>query len=178
MPFQIVDKKRFAILIVIILMLVCAVLFFGIKFFKKESREKPKENLKIEELQGEVYEALIQLFDQGSNSPERADSSSLKKGDVVVIFPEKHSWSETEKTSYLILKLKITEEEADRLLQPEIIETQESIDKLTEPQKKIRRARKYRLKIENIGFDLQKFWNDPVQPNPDEIFSNSLIEEK
>ena len=173
MHIEIVDKKRFTLLVGAIMVLIAASVFFGTKFLKKNSKIDIQESPTL-------YEALVQPFNQGSgNSEVEKDTSALEKGDVVVVFPEGHPWSETEKTSYPILKLKITQEEVSKLLEP-IDEKAEANDKNKNQssRKKIIRARKYRLRIENLGFDIQKFWENPVQPYADKIFDNSLIEEK
>ena len=66
-----------------------------------------------------TYEALVAVTDQKNSDPVEDAKSSLKAGDVLVILPEGHSWSDTEKISYLILKINLTEDQAQKLLQPE-----------------------------------------------------------
>lgn len=171
MPIRIVDRKRFTLLIAIVLAAVGMLILLGVKLSKKETGK--------EESKQRVYEALIQPFDQNSTDSAKEDPSALEKGDVIVIFPEGHPWSDTEKTSYLILKLKLTEEDANKLVEPET-ETVQGKDgeEGRAAETKTVRARKYRINIESLNFDLQKFWEIPVQPYPDKALDNSLIQTK
>lgn len=137
-----------------------------------------------------IYEALVAVTDQKASDPAEDLRSSLKTGDVITILPEGHQWSDTEKTSYLILKLKLTEDQAQKLAQPETkkIDPEKAglsagqspaLDaKEREPRQETVRARQYRLKIETLGFDVQKFWQEQKQPYPDKIFDWKLTEKK
>jgi ketol-acid reductoisomerase len=116
--------------------------------------------------------------------------SSLKAGDVLVVLPEGHQWSDTEKTSYLLIKMKLTEEEAQKLMQAETKEVKSSVgeDKKAELsdrqssalEKRLEtvRERAYRLKIETLGFDVQKFWENNQQPFQDKVYDWKLAEKK
>lgn len=175
MAIRIVNKKRFAFLIGTVLAIVGMLIFFGIKLSKKETG-KESANVNSEE---RVYEAMVQPFDQESDDTNKTNDSSLKKGDVIVIFSEGHSWSESEKTSYLILKMKLTKEDADKLLEPVTKEVEESSDeKNMGPRKETVSARKYRVKIESLNFDLQQFWENPIQPYSNQVFDSGIIEQK
>ncbi len=171
MPIKIVDKKRFMILIAIASAMIGILIFFGVKLFSSESGNGKQEE--------RIYEALIQPFDQESDSSNNENDTSLKKGDVIVIFPEGHPWSESEKTSYLILKLKLIEDDANKLVEAETEEIQgKESEEGRAMERRTIRARKYRIKIESLNFDLQKFWENPVQPYPDKVFDSGIIEEK
>lgn len=149
----------------------------------------------------QVYEALVAVTDQKNSDPVEDARSSLKAGDVLVVLPEGHSWSDTEKISYLILKLNLTEEEAQKLLAPETKEAEpkkvepsdtgkaelsdrqsSALDKQMETARgelvETVRARAYRLKIETLGFDLQKFWENSQQPFQDKTYDWGLAEKK
>ena len=96
---------------------------------------------------------------------------------MIVIFPAGHQWSQTERISYLILNLRITDQEAQELTQPQ---TKASGSPTAEepggPQEETVRARAYRLKIETLHFDPNTLWK--AQPFPDRIFDDTLIEKK
>jgi uncharacterized membrane-anchored protein len=63
-----------------------------------------------------TYDVLVQVRDQKTGDSEDEDmKTSLKKGDVVLLKEEGHVWSNTEKVSYLILKMNLTEKEAQKL---------------------------------------------------------------
>lgn len=131
-----------------------------------------------------TYEALVAVTDQKASDPAEDLRSSLKAGDVMVVLPEGHQWSDTEKNSYLLIKMKLTEEQAQNLLAPEQKTVKEEVPSGPDGKKETRerqdtiRARAYRLKIESLGFDVQKFWENPVQPYADKIFDWKLAEKK
>lgn len=186
MAIKIVAKKRFFVFGFVTLALVGLLIFLGIKFFPSEFLKNLGINQSSEETKGEthLYEALVQPFGEKPENPLTQENSALSQGEVVVIFPEGHLWSETEKTSYLILRLNITEEEAQQLVEAETqgIDLEETkTEEGTAPlplKRETLRARKYRLKLEELNFDLQKFWENPTQPYENQIFDSLLIEEK
>jgi hypothetical protein len=139
------------------------------------------------ENQGSVYEALVMPKDQTNADPQEDARSSLKAGDVMGIFPEGHVWSDTEKQSYLLLKLTLTDAEAQELTQPQTKSSgSPASDKTLGPpsdgmalagkQEETVRARAYRLKIETLQFDPNTIWK--AQPFPDKVFDDKLIEKK
>jgi hypothetical protein len=143
--------------------------FFLIKHFKKPKQE------------AQVYEALVMVVDQKAADPVEDARSSLKKGDVIAIFPEGHSWSDTEKISYLIIKLKITPDEANKLTQPKTKEVKvdrKGEDAKNMPDKDVQTvlARQYTLDLPS--FDTQKFWSEQKQPFEGKVFSGSIIRKK
>ena len=173
MPIQIADKKRFFLFVGTIIVLLAILVFLGVRLF---NRDMGKEELPETPA---VYEAITMITDETSGEAEGGKDNSLKKGDVIAVFPEGHPWSETEETSYLILKLRLKKEEADKLLESVTRELEGGEEEREfGSRQEIIQARKYRLKIESLGFDLQKFWENPVQPYFDQVFDSSLIEEK
>ena len=72
-----------------------------------------------------VYEVAIMMRSQNNSDPEEDARTSLKKGDVLVTQKEGHSWSKTEKVSYLILKMNLSEEQAQKLTQAKTKEIKE-----------------------------------------------------
>lgn len=192
--FKIVNKKRFFTLIAIVVLLI-ALSVWGI--FKYKNRNNPEN-------QEQIYEALVNIVDQKSGDPVEDARSSLKKGDVIAYFPEGHSWSSTEKNSYLIVKLKLKKEDAAKLMEAETkpgkeVELpsgsstskdkpafwgQEKVSATPEnktpkdmgPRQETVRARKYFLDLPS--FDVQKFWETQAQPFGDKVFSASIIDKK
>ena len=57
---------------------------------------------------------------QANPDPIEDARNSLKKGDVLIVQEEGHNWSKTEKISYLILKIDLSEEQKVKLTQPKI----------------------------------------------------------
>ena len=126
-----------------------------------------------------VYEALVAVRDQKESDPEEDRKNSMKKGYVIGVYNEGQKWSDTEKTSYLILKINLTEEERDILVRPvereaEIVVPMERGTGGKEMQKEIISLREFRIDLEKIGFD------DPdillkEQPFRDKIFGWEIV---
>jgi hypothetical protein len=146
-----------------------------------------RHNQNHNEKQGEVYEALVMPKDQTNPDPQEDARGSLKAGDVMGIFPEGHVYSDTEKQSYLLLKLTLTDAEAQELTQPQTKPSgSPTSDKsggpssaakaLEDKQDETVRARAYRLKIETLQFDINTIWK--AQPFPVKVFDDKLIEKK
>jgi hypothetical protein len=140
-----------------------------------------------------VYEALVQVEDRTLPDPAEDKKASLKKGDVLVIFPEGHAWSDAEREGYLLLKLKLTDKEAQKLVQPEMREknankpysvsadpaskNNKSSKKYIPPQhSEIIRARAYRVKIEKLKYNPTQFRTN--QPYLNVILGKGMIERK
>ena len=150
-----------------------------------------------------VYEVLVQVRDKkGSGTPEEIARTTLQKGDVLLVKKgEEHSWSKTEKVSYLILKMKLTEDEAQKLVMP--VER-----KLTRAEKKKERerfedgredipkeekerfedeldqrrattlARKYRVNMGKYFSDFEPNALVQGQPYQDKIYDWDIVEKK
>jgi hypothetical protein len=140
-----------------------------------------------------VYDVAVMLKDQTNSDPEEDARTSLKAGDVVLARETGREWSDTEKISYLILKMKLKQSQAMKLVEPEYVELSEKeaieeglIDKermgemekveLEEFLKKDVRARMYRIKIEDLEFDPMQVRN--AQPFPDQEFDWKIVEKK
>lgn len=168
---QIVNKKRFTLIILIAAAIIGAAIWGIVKFKNRNNPENKPQ----------AYEALVNVVDQKASDPVEDARSSLKKGDVIAYFPEGHSWSDTEKNSYLIVKIKLKSEDAAKLMEAETKEKKvegSTLDKEKNmgPQTETVVARKYRLDLPN--FDLQKFWGGGGQPFRDKIFDSGMIQKK
>ena len=173
----------------IVIALVVVILGVGFLLFKKFYHPEPKQ----------IYEVAIMVRDQHNSDPEEDRRTSLKKGDVLVVHPEGHNWSRTEKISYLILKMKLTKREAEKLMRPEEEElsrderkkrleemtkdrnlNKEEIKKIEEElkqERKMIRARLYKIDLNELGefkpVDLLK-----GQPFQDKVYDWSIVEKK
>ena len=164
--------------------LIIAGIVFGVVAWKKHKSSQKPEN------QPQVWEALVMIADQKTVDPVEDARSSLKKGDVIAYFPAGHPWSETEKISYLIVKIKLKPDEAAKLTEAKTKEVKRDVKAdngsngespsdaraLEGKQTETVLARQYRLRLP--GFDLQKFWGDHQQPFSDKVFSDSIIDKK
>ena len=63
------------------------------------------------------YEVAVVVRSQTNQDPIEDRRTSLKSGDVLVVQSAGHSWSTTEKISYLILPMELTATEAAKLMQ-------------------------------------------------------------
>ncbi len=137
---------------------------------------------------GEVktYQVLVSIRDNTMPDPIEDKKSSIKKGYVVGLYDENHEWSDTEKVSFLILKMKLNDTEASELTQP----VQKDIDLKTLPkdqqqaikeeknpqaQKETIAARAWKINLDKIGF------SDPNslltgQPYLDKVFGWEIVE--
>jgi uncharacterized protein YxeA len=161
--YKIENKKRFLIFILLILVGVFTLIaggFFGWKKYKES-----KNNHLGKEVQETVYEAMIQTKGQDKYESEENKKTFFENGDVVVIFPEGHSWSSGEKGE-AIIKLKLKKEDADKLMESETKETP-SRDGEKTPERETMRLRKYRIDLDEIDFQ-----------KPDKIYDKGVIEEK
>jgi hypothetical protein len=161
------------IIVFLVLLIVIGAYWVSKKIFKNE----PKQ----------IYQAAIMVRDQENSDPAEDRRTSLKSGDVLMVADENHKWSNTEKISYLILKMNLTESQKNKLTQPE--EREKEKNELTEEEKKIMeenenfetskeliRIRQYRIKIEDFDFeplDLLK-----GQPFLEEIYDWKIVEKK
>lgn len=180
MPSIIENKKRLVIFIAVIVLIIGGIIFAIVKWRTNSNPDNP-DNSDNSENQGSVYEALIMTQDEAPN--DKNSPSALRPGDVMVIFPEGHSWSETERISYLMLKLKLEKSDADKLVQPasrrraDVSASRGGPETIEGPEEEIVQARQYRIKIEKLDFDAKMIWKNG-QPYPDKIFDDSLIEKK
>jgi hypothetical protein len=158
-----------------------------------------KKNLFKPPLPKKVYEIAVQVRSQENSDPVEDMRTSMKAGDVIVVQDEGHSWSNTEKVSYLILKMSLDEEQKAKLTSPEERDQTrkekearkpKDFDKMPKEERKrfenemegrgqkvTVRTRKYRIDLEELNF------TDPntllsAQPYPDKIFDWGIVEEK
>lgn len=133
-----------------------------------------------------VYQVLVSVYDDKNSDPIEDKKSSMKKGYVIGVYDENHDWSETEKVSYLILKMSLNEKEVEKIIQPiqkkidikTLTEEQQQMmkeEKNAEVQKETVSAREYKIDLEKIGF------SDPNallqgQPFEGKIFDFKIVE--
>jgi hypothetical protein len=163
-------NKKTVIIGIVIVVLAAGGLFFGRKYLKP----KPKQ----------IYEALIAVRSQSNPDPKEDERNSLKAGDVILVLPEGHKWSETERVSYLILRMKMNEDQARTLVEPEQKTVKEEVPsgpdgkKEKQERQEILRARRYRINLEELDKNFNP--NDLLarQPYLDKVYDWSLVEKK
>lgn len=181
-------KKK--IIIGLILFSLLVILFLGFIFRKKIFKEAPKNECEV----------AVVVRGQYNADPSEDLKNSLKEGDVLVIQPAGHNWSNTERVSYLILKMSLTDDEKNRLAQPqerkvnndeinreeikrlEEIKDEKAKDRMKnelENRKITLRAREYRINLEKYfpGFD-PMILLDKGQPYLDKVYDWEIVEKK
>jgi len=144
----------------------------------------------------EIYEVAVMVKDQNNSNSDEDMSTSMKKGDVLVIKKEGQNWSRTELVTYLILKIELSEEQRQKLTQAQTEEVNRSkttdkeleglsseqkkefIEPRKEPEMKTIRPREYRI-------DMRKFKDfTPIdllnigQPYFEEVYDWGIVEKK
>ena len=163
-------KNIINIILVTLAVLIAAAIILKLpKNFRELKDEKAQQQ--------QIYAAAVQIRDQHNSDPEEDARTCLKKGDVLLVLPEDHTWSKTELISSLILKMKMTEEQAAKLTQPIKKESGEKREDGEPEEKEVIKMRKYRIKIEELNFDIEKL--SEGQPFENKMFNwEDIVEEK
>ena len=135
------------------------------------------------------YQVLVAAYDNKLSDPEEDKRSSMKKGFVVGVYDENHQWSDSEKISYLILKMKLNEKEVSKITEPieedidiktlpeeqqKMINEQKKEERNPEDLKKTISVRKYKVDLEKIGFsDMSVLLKG--QPFGDKVFDWGIM---
>lgn len=110
------------------------------------------------------FEALVVLRDQQYDNPETDRRSALKRGDVLSVRKLPHIWSDTEVTSYLVVRIKMTGKEADALIAPK------------KDGDTVIQARAKRIDLEKVGFAGNQVSSG--QPLEGKIFDTDIVKGK
>ena len=102
-----------------------------------------------------LYDVLIKLGDNTSPDPEEDERACYKEGDIVIVRPTGHMWSDTEKNSFLIVQLYLTEEEAQNLTRPKEVPTGE-VDAEGNPIMETVKRRAKKINLEEFGLSKEK----------------------
>lgn len=128
------------------------------------------------------YEVLVSVRDESNPDPEEDKRSSMKKGYVIGVYNEGQKWSDTERISFLILKMELTQEQKEKLTRPieKEIKREKSPEEKREgeedmPEMETVSIREYKIDLEKIGF------SDPDsllkgQPFADKVFGWEVVE--
>ncbi|HEB62301.1 MAG TPA: hypothetical protein ENI82_04030 [Bacteroidetes bacterium] len=168
-----------SLIVVFVILAIGGVVFFAIKHFHLKNENVSNSNKITEEgskQEKKVYEVLVAVRNQYNPDPEEDKRTSMKKGYVLGVYDDGHKWSETEKKSYLILKMKLTKTEKEKLTQSITEETSRKDDS-AEKDEKIIALRKYKINLNKIGFSGPKILIKKQPFLPDKIFDWSIVEE-
>ncbi|MBN2831568.1 MAG: DUF2341 domain-containing protein [Candidatus Omnitrophica bacterium] len=99
----------------------------------------------------ELYDIVIKLGDNVSANAQEDSRACYKEGDIVVVRPAGHVWSETERASFLIVQAYLTAGEAAKLTMPYRIDTGR-VDESGRPIMETLRRRAKRIDLSKLGF--------------------------
>ena len=128
-------------------------------------------------------QVLVSVHDFSMPDPVEDKKTSIKMGYVVGVYPEDHQWSDTEKISFLILKMKLNDTEASELTAP----LTQAIKNPTEQQKEAAKndpqagtetvsAREFKINMAKIGFTGDASSLAKGQPFLDKVFDWGIVE--
>jgi len=181
-------SKKILIAGAVVIIVIAAAAYFTLK---KVNKHAPKK----------TYEVAVMVRSQNSSNPEEDARVSLKAGDVLMAKEEGKSWSSTELVSYMILKMSLTEEEAQKLISPKERElSKEEIEKEMNnfregrgdiPDEEVKsfedelRQRKETVVMRQYQIDMEKNFpnfkaNDLLsgQPYQDKVYDWSIVKKK
>ena len=125
-----------------------------------EEKEAAEEEIQDKDLEAlieagerpgtQLYDLVIKLGDNTSANAEEDTRACYKEGDVVIVQPAGHQWSETERASFLIVQAYLTEKEALELTRSEEMNTGR-YDEAGRPIKKTVRNRIIRIDLKKVG---------------------------
>ncbi len=176
-----IDYKKLGFLFGVIVLL-AGIIWGVIHFFSSRDKSEYK-----------IYDAAIQLRDRSNSDPEEDARSSAKKGDVILVRETGREWSDTEKVSYLIIKIKLNEEQAQKIVQSKtkklskdeatkkgILNEEMSKEMQKEELEQLLKEdvlfREYRIDVDKLELDLEKIQKEGIIP--DEEFTWRNVEKK
>lgn len=98
----------------------------------------------------QAYDILVKLGDNHNLDPEEDARACYKEGDIIVVKPAGHKWSDNERNSFLIVQVYLSEEEARQLTAPKVINTGKK-NKDGRPIKEIVRIRSRYIDLKKFG---------------------------
>lgn len=132
-----------------------------------------------------IYSVAVIVSADGSDP-----KTNHQPGDVIVVQEENYQWSDIDKKAYLILKMRLTGDQANKLVIPKEKEIEENTlseevrkqrqegrdrEENVAPAKEYISLREYRIKMNKFKkVTLEKLQKE--QPYPDKIFNWSIVE--
>lgn len=127
-----------------------------------------------------LYDLLVKLRSRPTGTGD-GEMASFKEGDILMAKPHGHEWSKTEKTSYLIIQIYLTEAEAAQITRPKLIKTGE-VDKSGKPVMKAVKRRAKKIDLDKLGLSRSKNKETAIkeiQKNIEgKVLKKEIIEEK
>jgi hypothetical protein len=146
----------------------------------------------------QVYDVAVMVRNQGGGGGADDAKTNLKKGDVLAIQKQGHNWSNTEKISYLILQMELTQEQKQKLMQPKTkdLDKEEGLERglirqeelegenamsEAELEERLRQtviAREYYIDFDELPKEFKPADLMSSQPFAGEVFDWGIVEEK
>ena len=99
----------------------------------------------------QIYDVAIMVRNQHNANAKEELANSLRAGDVLLTQKQGHKWSQTERVSYLILKMNLTEEQKAKLTAPEERDLKD--EELSEEERERRNKEEARAKEEGRDYE-------------------------
>lgn len=147
------EPTRWALIILII----AGIGFGGWKYYK--SKTNPMREMSLSEAAkiGEVTTHKLMVEMNGTNCPPEKSAGCYERGDIIVIHPADRDFSDGEKESAFIIKMDLTDKQAELLLHPEqVISKPKEIpagmdSKKIQPMAENVKLRRYAVDLKKIG---------------------------
>jgi len=171
MKFKIVDKKRFAMFVGVVVLILAAIAFsVWFFFFKKVDPYEQLQSMTMKEAaaigEKKTMKMLVQI-----NNPSGEETS--QRGDVLMTAPEDRQFSIAEEQGFLIVKIALTDKQAELLALPK--EKKKKDIKEGEPKYEQILQRKFYVDLEKIGISKDEIRGKVID---DKIFESDILKEK
>ncbi|MFA6048105.1 MAG: hypothetical protein WCV59_00130 [Parcubacteria group bacterium] len=158
---------------ILVVLIIAAIGCGGFRWYKnKTDPNNPDMSLSDAAKIGTVTTHKLMVEIESSKCPPEKASGCYERGDIVVILPGERDFSDSEKAGFLILKMDLTDKQAELLLHP--------VEKISQGIKNISPMPE-QIKIRRYAVDLKKIGiGDDVQAGKvmDQIYKWDIVQEK
>lgn len=137
---RIVNKKRFALFVFCVVAIIGGT-FWGVKKYR-ETHPKSTYDMTMAEASKKGEKKVYQLLIKINKPSQNAAPGGYERGDIVLTAPEDKQFSVAEQEGFLIIKMGLTQQQADLLTmskEPEKIPEKEDKKAEVSPQNQLRR---------------------------------------
>lgn len=142
----------------LIILIIGGIAFSGYRYYKNSTDpNNPNISLANAAKIGEVMTHKLMVEIDGKNCPPEKSAGCYERGDIIAIHPSDRDFSDGEKESFLILKMDLTDKQAEILMHPEDkISRPKDIPvgsdaKIIPPTKEVIKLRRYSVDLKKIG---------------------------
>lgn len=166
---------------ILIILILAAIGYGGYKYYKN-STDPNNPNLSLSQAAkiGEVTTHKLMVQIEPSKCPPEKSNGCYERGDIIAIQPAERDFSDGEKESFLILKMDLTDKQAEILMHPEDKiskpkDIPEGMDaKNIPPMRETIKLRRYSVDLKKIGIAPDDYKGRVV----DTIYKWDIVKEK